>query len=418
MRAASLWLAAALAGVCPAVAAQDLVITNVRIVDGTGRVIERGNVVVEHGRIASVGEDPVAAGGETIDGTGLTALPGLIDTHRHDLLGDLQAFAALADDAAVAAAIERGTPVKLQQLLSEGFTTVMMPGVYLSAATEVRKRLADGRIPGPRLLYSGPGFTAPDDFPVKGMVCGDNNYCAARVAFQVDDADAARGHVRALADAGVDVIKVFVDDKGNALQDAVLTAIVDEAKARDLAVALHAHQVAQMLDGVRLGVKRLVHMPGDALISAGDGARLLRERDAAVATTVSFSAPEFAAAMGFPYSAAERHARILANIRHLVDEGVVVAFGTDSPDGVRPMVEIEHLRTVLTPVEIIATLTRDAAVFLGLEDAIGTLEAGKAADIVLVDGDPLTDISALGKVVLVVRDGQVVVRPGQPLQHP
>ena len=394
---------------CREAAAQDLIVTNARIITGTGQTIDRGSVVVAGGRIVSVVEgDAVRDGVTRIDARGMTVMPGLIDTHRHDLLGDLQQLSALRNEADVAAAVASATQGKLQALLDQGFTTVMMPGTFLQASLDVRARLAAGTMQGPRLQFSGPGFTAPDDFPVRGVVCQGNAFCGSSVAFQVTDPDEARAKVAMLADAGVDAIKLFLDDAGADLSNDVIAAIVAEAGAQDVRSSLHAHTVENMLRGVRLGVRRLVHTPGDAEIAGTEGARLLRDRGVAIATTVSLSAPQFAAGAGFPYSAADRHALILQNIRHLVDEGVVVAFGTDSPDFIGPMVEIQQLRTVLEPAEIIALLTRNAAVYLELEDETGTLEPGKIADLIVVDGDPLADISALANVRIVIQSGRVV----------
>lgn len=390
--------------------AQDLVITNARIVDGTGRVIERGSILVTGDRISSVVDALVAGQAtETIDARGMTVMPGLIDTHRHDFLVDVEAFASLENEADVAAAIEGDTPRKLRTLLAEGFTTVMMPGTYLAATLEIRRLLDAGEMQGPRFLFSGPGFTAPDDFPVRGMICGENLYCAERVAFQVTEPANARAKVRELADAGVDAIKVFVDDAGAELNDEVFAAIADEADTLGLPTMLHAHRVENMLAGVRLGANRLVHTPGDTAIADGPGAGILREGGVAIATTASFTSPQFAAAAGFPYAGAAQHERLLRNIRHLVDEGVTVAFGTDSPPFIRPIVEIEELGRVLAPDEIVATLTRNAAVFLELDDEIGTLEPGKIADIIIVDGDPLADISDLSRIEVVVQSGRIVV---------
>jgi enamidase len=390
--------------------AQDLVIVHARIVDGAGQAMEGGSIVVTGGRIASVSVDTVDPGdASVIDAQGMTVLPGFIDVHRHDLLGSVGAFAELASDAELAEAVEDKAPASMQALLAEGFTTVMMPGMFLSAGTEVRRRIERGEIAGPRLLFAGPGFTAPDDFPARGMVCGDNAYCSDHVAYQVTDPAIARTHVRSLAEAGVDAIKVFVDAEGADLEDEVFAAIAAEADARGLSTYLHAHSVEDMLDGARLGADRLVHTPSDTLIADGSGARHLRERGVAVATTASYTAPAFAEAAGFPYSAEARRERLLQNVRHLMDEGVVVAFGTDSPDFIRPMVEIDELSRVLAPAEVIATLTRNAAIFLEREDEIGTIAPGKVADLVIVDGNPIADIHDLARVRIVIQEGVVRV---------
>lgn len=408
MKSAAAAVVLALAGVPAEGRAQDLVVTNARVIDGTGRTLEKVSVVVTGGRISAVSSERVDPGAaRVIDARGMTVLPGFIDVHRHDLLGTLRDFAGLSSDAEVAAAVVDGTPERMRMLLDEGFTTVMIPGMFLSAATDVRRRLERGEFAAPRVLSSGPGFAAPDDFPVKGMVCGDNAYCSERVAFEVTGADEARGHVRTLAAAGVDAIKILIDNKGNDLDAAVIAAIADEAGAQGLPAYLHAHRVEDMMKGVRTGVDRLVHMPSDALVADVPAARLMRERGVAIATAASYTAPAFAEAMGFPYSAAAAHERLLANVRHLVDEGVTVAFGTDSPDGVRPMVEIKELSRVLTPGEIITALTRDAAKFLNLDDTIGTIETGKVADLVIVQGNPLDDVAALGRVKVVIQAGAI-----------
>ena len=172
---------------------------------------------------------------------------------------------------------------------------------------------------------------------------------------------------------------------------------------------IHAETVEDMIRSVELGARHLVHTPYTDLIEGGPGARVLREAGAFVTTTVSFSSPQVAEARGGEYLRGDDHDRLLKNIRHLWDEGVVVAFGTDSPGGIRPIVEIEELGKVLTPSEIVTALTLNAAVFLGLNDELGTLEAGKVADIVIMDGDPLADISYLANVMVVIQAGRVVV---------
>ena len=114
----------------------------------------------------------------------------------------------------------------------------------------------------------------------------------------------------------------------------------------------------------------------------------------------------------YPAEAEEELNENLANLRQIWDVGGVVAFGTDQVTGQPPSIimrhEIETLARTLSPAEIITSITRNAATYLGIDDETGTLEPGKAADIVIVDGDPLSDPAALSNVRLVVTNGEVV----------
>ena len=114
---------------------------------------------------------------------------------------------------------------------------------------------------------------------------------------------------------------------------------------------------------------------------------------------------------GRPWSAvfAAGLRQVLENVRHLWDEGVTVAFGTDGPSSGFFIAEVRGLSAVLSAEEIITALTRNAAVFLYLQDELGTLEPGKIADIVIIDGDPLSDIEDLTNVQVVIKGGEIVV---------
>ena len=130
--------------ICAPVAAQDIVVTNARILDGTGRVIERGSVLVRDGRIVSVSAGTTAAqGSRAIDVQGKTIVPGFVDAHRHVIRGDAaQWFKAEA-------------PARLQEFLDAGFTTVLSAGDQPEAILELRKRLRQRELKGPRLFAAG-----------------------------------------------------------------------------------------------------------------------------------------------------------------------------------------------------------------------------------------------------------------------
>ena len=125
--------------------AQNLVVTNARIIDGTGRVIDRGSVVVQDGRIVSVAAGAVARvrGARVIDASGRTVVPGFIDAHRHVIRGDAAPW--LASEA----------PARMQEFLESGFTTVVSAGDPPEAILELRRRLQAGEVRGPRVFAAG-----------------------------------------------------------------------------------------------------------------------------------------------------------------------------------------------------------------------------------------------------------------------
>ena len=331
---------------------------------------------------------PDSSAATQIDATGLTVLPGLIDTHRHLLVNQ-----ELDTDEALVRWIESELASSLNAYLESGITTIMSTGDYFPEIVDVRRRLQDGELQGPRLLIAGPVFTASDGHPAV-TICRDNPWCRAMVAVEVDSREAASEHARTVAAAGVDALKVVYDGRlGVRIADDVLAAIGEEAGRHGIPLIVHSTSM-HVLD---LGADRLVHLPRLEEDGHAAGSRL-KESMIPVATTVGVAPP-----IG--------HDRLLTLVRQFWDAGATVAFGTDTPVGAREALwrEIDLLSRVLTPHEILTSLTVNAARHLGLEDEIGTLKAGKAADILIVDGDPLADIADLANVVLVVQQGEVVI---------
>ena len=175
----------------------------------------------------------------------------------------------------------------------------------------------------------------------------------------------------------------------------------------------------ELLTAVELGAKRFVHTPYRGSISESQAGRVLREAAVPISTTVGIRAPvigtNITAGAGRATFTPLRETylkRTLTNVRELWDAGVVVAFGTDTA-ALRPAAAVAHeirtLSQVLSPEEIITALTINAALFLDLAREIGTLEPGKLADILIVDGDPLSNIADLANVAVVIQSGQVVI---------
>ena len=389
----------------------DLVITNAQIFSGDGSMIDRGSIVIRDGRLEAVGSnEPTPSALEIIDADGRTVLPGLIDVHRH-----LTAYANPTSEAELRDYIENDLTEILESLLAAGLTTVMSPGDALPEILEIKQRLESGDLLGPRILAAGPVFTAPGGHPAEGPVCNGDPFCRSRIAVEVDDPQIARARVREVVEQGVDFIKVVIDRElvlDAIIDDAVFEAIASEAEALGVPLIVHAETHDDVMRAVSMGADKLVHGPPATTAEELEAYKILVQAGVPMATTVSWGSKEVVLFFGGdPEAAASYQRRVLDNIRYLLDNGVVIAFGTDSPPPLgltEFMVEVRDLATVMTPREIIDAMTIDAARYLEIDDRLGSLEPGKIADLVIVDGSPLDDPSALKNVVVVVKDGEVV----------
>lgn len=408
----------------PSATAQDttLIVEHGRLIIGDGRVLERGSVVISEDRIVAVTEEPVdalATDVRRIDASGRTILPGLIDTHVHLLLEDDDPPVA-ASDRELARFVERRLPGRLQEYLARGFTTMMSTGDFWPHIREVRDRLSAGELDGPRLMVVGPLFTDPGSHPAYS-VCEQGKYrnpwCRRHLAVEVDDPEAARAAVRRLAEGGVDAIKAVYE-----LEPPVTRAIAEEAHRHGLTLYMHPPEdEAAMLPLESWNVDRFVHVPetGSAEVADRVAATMIRH-GASASTTLSVYA-------GDPFLAAGLRGRcdehleggrrealsgVQRTTRALAGTGAL-AFGTDAPM-LPPSQAIECELQLLVDAgldeeEILATLTSQAAAHIGRASDLGTLEAGKLADVVVVDGDPLSDVLVVRDVDVVITRGEIVV---------
>lgn len=409
-----------------------LVVENARVIAGEGTVLDRGTVVVADERILAVTNRTVdAPDARWIDAAGRTVLPGLVDAHVHLLVGDMTSLPRSDED--LDAYVGEGLPTRLRAYLEAGITTVVSTGDFWPAIRRVRENIRSGETPGPRVFTSGPVFTAPGGHPAV-TVCGRpdseeaNPWCREHMAVEVASRRDARTAVERLAPAGLDFVKMVYDSISppdvEQLETDVLREIVAASHDNDLKAYAHINGMGDARTAVEAGLDGLVHVPFRTSME-GQLGRLVEAMDARGVTAVTTSVVLESLRDRFADDGRDELAEWfsgnldgrLQTIRRIAeaDEGLVV-LGTDAPR--LPPAEAFHrevrllAEAGLTPARIIRTATRNAAAHLGRDDELGTLEPGKVADLIVVDGDPLEDLSALRNVELVVKGGEVVIEAG------
>jgi imidazolonepropionase-like amidohydrolase len=390
--------------------AQNLTITNARILDGTGRVIERGAIVVQNGKITSVSATaPAAGGGRTINAAGKTVMPGFIDAHRHIVTGDPGQW------------LTQRAPQQMQEFLEAGFTTVLC-AIDPPPAIEARKRIEAGQMKGPRLYVgaflpvAGPTGPPPNGDPARtDPARGPLPKAAPAIPH-----DATIKAVDNAAQAGYDYLKVVLNITQNGPEIDTLKLIVAEGKKHKMPTIVHAVSVRDTLAALEAKPDVLVHTPHIGNLG-DDPAAVKKIVDAKIpmTSTLAVFVPHFdqkGTALfrdrePFPWQTLSSAGQGPVNARLLWEAGLVsYGYGTDTqwPPKETLADELRALRVVFSAQDVVKIITKNAANSTLHSAEIGTLEPGKLADIVIVDGDPMRDSNALLNVVTTIKGGQVV----------
>jgi imidazolonepropionase-like amidohydrolase len=397
--------------------AQDLIVTNAHVLDGKGGVIERGSVVVRDGKIVSVasGAPTRTAGVQTIDAQGRTLMPGFIDAHRHIAQGDPAEWLA------------KWAVPQMQEFLDAGFTTVLC-AICPDQALELKQRVDAGTVKGPRLYL---GSIIPLARATPGGRGGggrggdparfDNSRPPLRPTVAAAGSPAAETikAVETVARKKYDYIKTVITATPGGPETDTLKLIVSEGKKYGLPTITHAVSVIDTLAAVEAHPDVLVHTPHIGRLEE-DPAAVRRIAGAGIPMTSTLAvfiphfsgdnAPLFRDAMPFPWETISSAGQGPVNARLLWEAGISYGYGTDTswPPKESLADELRALRLVFSPRDISKILGQGAARSALKQDQIGTLESGKLADMVLIDGNPLTDINDLLKVVVTIKGGRIV----------
>jgi len=409
-----------------------IVLRAAQIIDGTGAApIRDGAIVITNDKITTVAPFAaitVPAGTRVIDLGDATLLPGFIDAHTHIIgrvLGDPEGQnSSVRDYNSMGAILGVGNA---ERTLLAGFTTIRNVGASNFDDFALRKAINDGWIAGPRMRAAG------HSIGITGGHCDENGYRPglADGDFKTGIADGpeqVRAAVRYQVKYGADVIKTCATGGVLSEGDAVgatqytyeeLKAMVDEATKLERKVAAHAHGTEGIKIATRAGVASIEH--GSFLDE--EGARMMAERGTyLVPTLMAGEQVEKLAKSGVLKGLrAEKALAAAAAMRHAlkiaVANRVPIALGTDAgviQHGTNArefilMVEWGGMR----PMDSIMAGTMGGAKLLGLDRSIGSLAAGKSADIVAVSGDPLKDIHRMENVVFVMKSGAIYKEPAR-----
>ncbi len=387
--------------------AQNLVISNARIIVGPGQTIEKGAVVIANGRIASVNAGAAQGapkGAKIIDATGMTVIAGYIDDHRHIIQ------AGGRGPEAVAKWMTELAPTRMRELLESGVTTVQSGGDANPGILELRKKIESGEIKGPHIVASA-GVPTPR---------------------MKDEAEVRAAVDKAKRDGYDSIAEVHYPDvvwpyRPTEQETKNLAAGIDEAKKMGIPFQVHAVSDLALVDSVRFGALKQVHSQNINWVTK-EQAKEVAAAGAQVASICGFGSPNFDVYSkdnkpkfrdGKPWpegiidsqGVGQEAGYMPVNLRTLYDAGVNVSYATDTvfyaPAALAH--ELKSLNLVFSVPDLIKIMGPNSAKFIDREKDLGTIEAGKLGDVVVLGGNPFDGYWNFLTAEVVVKGGEIMV---------
>jgi imidazolonepropionase-like amidohydrolase len=407
----------------PAAVADTVVVSADRMIDVlTGRVIDRPQIVITDGRIASVGVQGsvLPPGARRVDLPGMTLLPGLIDMHTH-LTADphYSGYRSLefTDNFWTVVGVANA-----KKTLEAGFTTIRNVGSANYDDVAIKQGVEQGIVPGPRIVPATYAIGAT------GGHCDSTSLppsITAPAPSVANGADEIRATVRKLRKYGAEVIKFCgtggvlskTDTVGGQQYDLTeMKALVDEAHMLGLRVAVHAHGTSGIKDAIRAGVDTIEHA------SLADDEAFALAKQHGTWFSMDIYDDDYILAEGekngiFKESLDKERTIGLKQrqtFQAAVKAGVKMIFGTDAgvyPNGYNARQFVTMVKWGMTPMQAIQAATANAAEALGRSHDVGAIAVGRFGDLVAVAGDPLADVAQLQSIAFVMKGGDIVKLP-------
>lgn len=392
----------------------DIVVRRTHIFDGRAQLSGLYDVGLRRGEIAAISTASLS-GKREIDGNEGWLMPGLIDTHIHFF-----DFRTVRDPESRDTFVKETAPALLDNFLQSGVTTIKSVGDPTTDILDLRARIAEGSVRAPQLLVTGTGLTGKDGHPASTIFEG-NPWFRAKATGEVESPQMMRDMVHHLADRKVDAIKLL-SEGGCACSDAakyvwqnpifpkavelvrlpkaILRAGIDAAHERGLRITVHTVQQDAAIEAIEAGADGLEHGVTVEAITDQALIRMMVERKATYASTL------------WIHDQVHPHTR--PNTQLMAEAGVRMVLGSDSfcgrgKFGENSVEEAELMEASgMSPCQVLTAATSDAAIHIERPD-LGTVAAGKRADLILLAKNPIESTSNLRTLQATILNGEIVV---------